>query len=756
MSTPRKSSSPKPKTQKTVKPKAAKAAKPVKAVKPAKTTVLAAKKSSAKPLRRKVAPVTIKPIPGMERTAAPEIKKPAAVVRPSTPASVAPVTTPRVAPAVVKPELPKIQPVVSRPAAVRPSVVVAPPPPFSPPPPAPVAAAPVVHSAPAPAVRPPAPPVPIPVKPTAPAGPPKILKLSVPLTVKELADKLSISPGELIKHLIGMKVFATINQMLTEEPVEKLVTLYGCQYERLPTLEDKMEAVHEQKDDPLKRMSRPPVVTFMGHVDHGKTSLLDAIRETRVVEGEAGGITQHIGAYRVTMARGTITFLDTPGHEAFTAMRARGANVTDIVVLVIAADDGIMPQTKEAADHAHAAGATIVVAMNKIDKPTANADRVKKQLAEIDLLPEDWGGKTIVVPVSAKTGEGIDHLLEAILLEAEVLELKADPTRSARGAVLEGKLTKGGGPVGHLLVQNGTLRVGDVLVSGTIVGKVRALMDARGRRLVEVGPSSPVEVLGLSGVPRAGEVFMVVPDEKQAREIVSKRLEEQRAAMAAPIRRAVSLEEFHLQLTAGKIKGLNLILKSDVQGSLEAIQDAISKLSTEQTNLKFLHIGVGDITEPDILLAEASNAVVIGFNVKSTPEAEVLAKEEQVDVRLYKIIYEAVADVKAALEGLLEPKLVEQFVGRVKVLQAFKVSKVGTIAGSQVIKGKAQRGVMGRVMRGKDKIFEGKVDSLKRFKEDVKEVAEGVQCGIGLAGFGGYEPEDLIELFIVEKVAQRL
>ncbi len=747
MPTPRKSSSPKSKTVKTVKPKAAvKAAKPVKAVKPPAKPVKPAKPVVSVAKKRKVAPVTIKPIPGMERTVAPEIKKPAAVVPP--PVSVAPVAAPRV----VAPPPP-----VSKPAPVRPSVVVAPPPPFSPPPAAPVAATPVIPSVPAPVVRPPAPPpVPVAAKPEVPAAPKKILKLTIPLTVKELADKLSISPGELIKHLIGMKVMATINQMLTEEPVEKLVTLYGYQYERLPTLEEKMEAVHEQKDDPLKRMSRPPVVTFMGHVDHGKTSLLDAIRESRVVEGEAGGITQHIGAYRVTMARGTITFLDTPGHEAFTAMRARGANVTDIVVLVVAADDGIMPQTKEAADHAHAAGATIVVAMNKIDKPTANAERVKKQLSEINLLPEDWGGKTIVVPVSAKTGEGIDQLLEAILLEAEVLELKADPTRSARGAVLEGKLTKGGGPVGHLLVQNGTLRVGDVLVSGTIVGKVRALMDVRGHRLVEVGPSSPVEVLGLSGVPRAGDVFMVVPDEKQAREIVSKRVEEQRMAAAAPIRRAVSLEEFHLQLTAGKIKGLNLILKSDVQGSLEAIQDAISKLSTEQTNLKFLHIGVGDITEPDILLAEASNAVVIGFNVKTTPEAEVLAKEEQVDVRVYKIIYEAVADVKAALEGLLEPKLVEQFVGRVKVLQAFKVSKVGTIAGSQVIKGKAQRGVMGRVMRGKEKIFEGKVDSLKRFKEDVKEVAEGVQCGIGLAGFGGYEPEDLIELFTVEKVAQRL
>ncbi len=576
----------------------------------------------------------------------------------------------------------------------------------------------------------------------------------MPLTVKELADKLAVSPGELIKHLLGMKVMMTINQLLTGEPVEKLLKIYGYQYDRMPTLEEKIEAEHEEEDS-SKMVHRPPVVPFMGHVDHGKTSLLDAIRETRVVEGEAGGITQHIGAYRVMLPKGTITFLDTPGHEAFTAMRARGANVTDIVVLVIAADDGMMPQTEEAVDHAKAAEATIVVALNKMDKPSANPEKVKKQLMEHELLPEEWGGKTIVVPVSAKTGDGIDHLLESILLEAEVLELKADPGRPARGVVLEGEITKGGGPVAHVLVQNGTLRVGDAVVSGMAWGKVRALLDARGHRLAEAGPSTPVELLGLSGVPKAGDTFLIVPDEKQAREIASSRQEQVREAKE-PLRRAVTLEEFHKQMAAGKLKSLNLILKADVQGSAEAIRESLDKIPSDQASLKFLHVGVGAINESDILLAEASAAVVIGFNVQLTPEAEGLAKEGQGDVRLYRIIYEAVNDVRAALEGLLEPKLVEQVLGKAKVLQVFKVSKVGTIAGCQVVKGKIVRGSLARVYRGQEKLHQGKLDTLKRFKDDVREVTEGVQCGLSVTGFNDFQPDDIVEAIEVQQVAQKL
>ena len=604
----------------------------------------------------------------------------------------------------------------------------------------------------------PVPPVPV-APPAVPTPAPaavvlKPLAIRIPLTVKELAEKLAISPSELIKHLLGMKMMMTINQLLTEEPVEKLLKIYNYQLDRLPTLEEQIESAHEQ-EDPAKLIPRAPVVTFMGHVDHGKTSLLDAIRQTRVVEGEAGGITQHIGAYRVMLPKGTITFLDTPGHEAFTAMRARGATATDIVVLVVAADDGVMPQTIEAIDHAKAAEATIVVALNKIDKPGANPDSVKKQLMQHGLMSEDWGGKTIIAPVSAKTGEGIDQMLELILLEAELLELKADPTGSARGVVLEGKLSKGGGPIAHVLVQRGTLRVGDMILSGPAWGRVRAMLDARGHRLTEAGPSTPVEVMGLNGVPQAGDTFVFVPDEKQAREIAQRRQDEARETRNAP-RKFVTLEEFRQQLEAGKVKGLNLILKADVQGSLEALRESLEKISSEKAGLKFLHLGVGAITEPDILLAEASNAVVIGFNAGMTPEAEVLAKKEQVDVRTYDIIYQAVNDIRAALEGLLEPKLVEQVIGKAKVLQAFRVSKVGTIAGSQVVKGKITRGSKGRVLRGQEIVFEGKIDSLKRFKDDVREVAEGVQCGIGLSGFSAFEPDDIIEAVEVQQVAQKL
>jgi len=738
MPSPRKSS-PKPATKaktktktKTVSVKTAKA--PAAKKKPAAKTAVAAPKSS---------PVAVKPAPIVAKSPAPP-----PVTRVLAP--LPPQTRPTLAPAQKRvaafPLTPAAAPVAKQPAA---------PSPVAPPKPQPPVSKPVQ---PFPAPLKPAAPVPAPVAaaPQAPAAPPvlKPLSLKVPLTVKELADKLAVSPSELIKHLLGMKVMMTINQLLTGEPVEKLLRIYGYQYDRMPTLEEKIEAEHEE-EDPAKMVHRPPVVTFMGHVDHGKTSLLDAIRETRVVEGEAGGITQHIGAYRVMLPKGTITFLDTPGHEAFTAMRARGANVTDIVVLVVAADDGMMPQTEEAVDHAKAAEATLVVALNKMDKPSANPEKVKKQLMEHGLLPEEWGGKTIVVPVSAKTGDGIDQLLESILLEAEVLELKADPGRPARGVVLEGEITKGGGPVAHVLVQNGTLRVGDAVVSGMAWGKVRALLDARGHRLDEAGPSTPVELLGLSGVPKAGDTFLIVPDEKQAREIASSRQEQMREAKE-PVRRVVTLEEFHKQMEAGKLKSLNLILKADVQGSVEAIRESLDKIPSDQASLKFLHVGVGAVNESDILLAEASAAVVIGFNVQLTPEAEVLAKEEKVDVRLYRIIYEAVNDVRAALEGLLEPKLVEQVLGKAKVLQVFKVSKVGTVAGCQVVKGKIQRGVMARVYRGQEKLHQGKLDTLKRFKDDVREVTEGVQCGLSVTGFNDFQPDDIVEAIEVQQVAQKL
>ncbi len=682
-------------------------------------------------------------VAAVKKTAAP---KPAAKtivspvpVAPPAPKPVPPALKPIAAP-------PPAKPVAKAPAApvVPPVVVTAPVPPVPVVPPVAPAPAPVI---PVQAVS--VPPAPVPA-----AIALKPLAIRIPLTVKELAEKLAISPSELIKHLLGMKMMMTINQLLTEEPVEKLLKIYGYQLDRLPTLEEQIESAHEQ-EDPAQLIPRSPVVTFMGHVDHGKTSLLDAIRQTRVVEGEAGGITQHIGAYRVMLPKGTITFLDTPGHEAFTAMRARGATATDIVVLVVAADDGVMPQTIEAIDHAKAAEATIVVALNKIDKPGANPDNVKKQLMQHGLMSEDWGGKTIIAPVSAKTGEGIDQMLELILLEAELLELKANPTGSARGVVLEGKLSKGGGPIAHVLVQSGTLRVGDMILSGPAWGRVRAMSDARGHRLTEAGPSTPVEVMGLNGVPQAGDTFVLVPDEKQAREIAQRRRDEARETRNAP-RKFVTLEEFRQQLEAGKVKGLNLILKADVQGSLEALRESLEKISSEKAGLKFLHLGVGAVTEPDILLAEASNAVVIGFNVGMTPEAEVLAKEEQVDVRTYDIIYQAVNDIRAALEGLLEPKLVEQVIGKAKVLQAFRVSKVGTIAGSQVVKGKIIRGSKGRVLRGQETVFEGKIDSLKRFKDDVREVAEGVQCGIGLSGFSAFEPDDIIEAVEVQQVAQKL
>jgi len=715
---------------------AVKKAKPKGAAAKSSAAPKAAAKTAKKPAAKKTAPK--KPTVKAAAPKKPAPKKPA--VKVEAPKKAAPRAAVKIAPSL--PAQPPPAPPVPTPArALQPKpAAVAPPPPkpvAPPPPPKPKPAPPRQEQKPEP------PPEPV-LKP---------LKLRVPLTVKELGEKLAVSPSEIIKHLLGMKIFATINQLVTEETVEKILKKYGYQFEKMPTLEEEITAEQEEVD-PAKLIPRPPVVTLMGHVDHGKTSLLDQIRKTRVVEGEAGGITQHIGAYRVNLPKGTITFLDTPGHEAFTAMRARGANATDVVIIVVAADDGIMPQTVEAIDHAKAAEATIVVAINKMDKPSANPDKVKKQLTEYELTPEDWGGKTIVVPVSAKSGEGIDQMLDMILLEAELLELKADPTKQARGIVLEGELTKGGGPIAHVLVQNGTLRVGDVFVMGSSWGKVRAMHDARGHRIKEAGPSTPVELMGLSSVPVAGDTFMLVPDERKARDVVMRRQEELKKPEG--VRRAVSLEEFHAQLQAGKVKNLNLIVKADVQGSVEALKDSLAKITSKEANFKLLHVGVGAVNESDILLAEASSAVVIGFHVQSTPEAETLAKEEKVDVRFYRVIYEAVADIKAALEGLLEPRLVERVSGRAKVLQAFKLTKAGTIAGCQVLKGKVVRNGIGRVFRGEEKIAEGKLTSLKRFKDDVREVSEGYQCGISVAGWNDIQPGDVIEAIEIEQVAQRL
>ncbi len=679
--------------------------------------------------------------------------KPAAPKKPKLAPVAKPAPSPKPAP-VVKPASSLLKP---PPAAPAPTPV----PPKPAPPVAPAAPAPTPVPPPAPVIQEPPEEVKIQVS-AAPAAtvaaeppPLKPLAVPVPLTVKELGEKLFVSPSEIIKRLLGMKIFATINQLVTEETVEKVVKLYGYEYQRLPSLEERLEATQETEDKG-DLVPRPPVVTLMGHVDHGKTSLLDEIRKSRVVEKEAGGITQHIGAYQVVLPKGKISFLDTPGHEAFTAMRARGAHVTDIVILVVAADDGVMPQTVEAIDHAKAAEATIVVALNKIDKASAKPDVVKKQLADLGLTPEDWGGKTIVVPVSAKTGAGIDQLLEMLLLEAELLELKANPAKPARGIVLEAKLSKGGGPIAHVLVQNGTFHIGDVVVCGSAWGKVRSLVDDHGRRLNEAGPSTPVELSGLNGVPLAGELFFVVPDEKQAREVISRRQEEARGASAAGPKKVVTLEDFHRQLEVGRLKSLNLILKADVQGSLEVLRDSLLKLFSEEVSIKILHGGVGDVTEPDVLLAEASNAVVIGFHVGLTDEAQRLAKLEQVDVRLYQIIYEAVADIRAALEGLLAPRLVETVLGRAKVLQAFKVSNAGTIAGSQVVKGKMVRGASARILRGDKELHQGKITSLKRFKDDAREVAEGIQCGIGVSGWNEYEPGDIIEALEIQQVAQKL
>jgi len=493
----------------------------------------------------------------------------------------------------------------------------------------------------------------------------------------------------------------------------------------------------------------------MGHVDHGKTSLLDAIRKTKVAESEHGGITQHIGAYRVVLPEGLITFLDTPGHEAFTAMRARGASITDIVVLVVAADDGIMPQTIEAIDHARAAGVPIIVAMNKIDKPQADLEKVKKQLGEHNLLAEDWGGKTITAPVSAKTGEGIDNLLEMILLEAQMLELKANPVRLAKGIVIEAKMSKGRGPVSTLLVKTGTLHLNQNIIVGKFYGKIRAMFNDHGQSVTAAGPSYPVEVLGISGIPEAGEEFFAIEDEKVAKELALKRKEQDRESQIKTVKR-ISLEDLHVQIQEGKIKELKMILKADVQGSLEAIKDTLAKLNVSEIKLDIIHEGVGQINSSDAVLAMASNALVLGFNVDADERSKEIAAKEGIDIRIYNIIYELANDIKAAVEGMLEPKLKKVFLGRVEVRKVLRLSRSGIVAGCFVNKGKINRASNVSLLRNGEVIFEGKISSLKRFKDDVRDVAEGFECGLTIGGFDAIQEGDIIEAYEIEKIARKL
>ncbi|MDQ0286649.1 translation initiation factor IF-2 [Desulfofundulus luciae] len=576
------------------------------------------------------------------------------------------------------------------------------------------------------------------------------------ITVKELAEKMKNSPAEVIKKLMMLGVLATINQEIDADTATILAQEFGFEVE--VKVEQDVEALfmQEPEDDPADLQPRPCVVTVMGHVDHGKTSLLDAIRETNVTATEAGGITQHIGAYQVEHNNKKITFLDTPGHEAFTAMRARGAKVTDIAILVVAADDGVMPQTVEAINHAKAAGVPIIVAINKIDRPDANPDRVKQQLTEYGLVAEEWGGETVMVPVSAKTRQGLEDLLEMILLVAEMQELKANPNRPARGTVIEAELDKGRGPVATVLVQNGTLTVGDNLVAGTTWARVRAMMDYKGRRVKKAGPSTPVEVLGFSEVPQAGDQFFVVPDEKTARQIAEKRANRKREEEFKAAMPRVSLDDLFNQIKEGQVKELRVIIKADVQGSAEALKQALERLSTEEVKVNIIHQGVGAITETDIMLASASNAIIIGFNVRPDVNARRVAEKEKVDIRLYRVIYDAIEDVKAAMSGLLEPEYREVILGRAEVRKTFKISKVGTIAGCYVTDGKIARDAGVRVIRDGVVVYEGKLGSLKRFKDDVREVMQGYECGLALEKYNEIREGDIIEAFTMEAVKREL
>lgn len=572
-----------------------------------------------------------------------------------------------------------------------------------------------------------------------------------PVTVSELARMMDMKASDLIKRLVALGIMAGINQQLDIDTASLVAQELGYEVEQ-KTPEDRIAALlQEEPSDPEHLVSRPPVVTVMGHVDHGKTSLLDAIRHTRVAAGEAGGITQHIGAYKAEWQGREITFIDTPGHEAFTAMRARGAKVTDTAVLVVAADDGVMPQTIEAVNHAKAAGVPIVVAINKIDKPGCNPERVKQSLSELGLIPDDWGGDTVCVPVSAKQGTGIDRLLEMILLVADMQELKADPMRKARGVVIEAKIDRGRGPVATVLVQNGTLKDGDTFVAGSTWGKVRTMTDHRSKRLKKAGPSTPVEVTGFNGIPEAGDTFIVVDDEKAAKEVASLRQLKKRDEYIQRSR-PTTLEDLIKEVREGGIKELNLVVKGDVQGTVEAVKQTLGNLATEEVRAKVIHSGVGPINESDVMLAKASGAIVIGFNVKPDANAKQAAEAEQVDVRTYNIIYEAVEDIKNSLRGMEQPKYREVLLGRAEVRAVFKSSKAGLIAGSYVLEGKVEKNATAKVLRNGNVIFEGKITSLRRFKDDVREVTAGYECGIGMAKLQDIKEGDVIETYGTEEI----
>jgi translation initiation factor IF-2 len=645
---------------------------------------------------------------------------------------------------------PRVMSAPPRPAAA-PSQLRRPAPPARPPVPVPVLAA-ATEPAPAALLEPAAVASPMPAPP-APTIEVKRELIRVPesVTVGELAEKMRRKSGEVIKALLELGVMATVNELLDATAAKLVADKFNVDLEIRSFEGDVLE---DEDVDPSQLTLRPPVVTVMGHVDHGKTSLLDAIRRTKVAEKEFGGITQHIGAYQVMTSHGKVTFLDTPGHEAFTAMRARGAQATDIVILVVAADDGVMPQTIEAINHARAANVPIIVAVNKIDKPEAEPDRVKRELSNHGLVPEDWGGQAIFVPTSAKRGDGIDQLLEMTALQAEVLELKANPNRAAKGVIIESRLDRGRGPVATALIQNGTLKEGDAIVAGSYSGRIRALIDPSGKKVKSAGPSDPVEILGLGGVPSAGDVIVAVSDERKARQIATMRLERGKGKAKASTR--ITLEGLHQQIQTGEVKELRLILKADVQGSVEAVSESLERLSTDEVKLKVIHGSVGAINESDVMLASASSAIVLGFNVKAEPKAATQAQATGVDIRHYNVIYEAINDLKAALAGLLAPEIRETILGRAQVRQIFLISKLGPVAGSYVAEGKVVRGAKARVRRGDSVVGTGTISTLRRFKDEVREVLAGLECGIGVDGVTGIQANDLVEAFTTEEVARTL
>jgi len=658
--------------------------------------------------------------------------------RPGSRHPAGPFAPPRVTQGPLRPMAPPPPP---RPAAPRPAAPAA----TAPPSPAkPVAEPPAARVVPPAAVVEAPPPPPAEVR-------RELIRVPESVTVAELAEKMRRKSGEVIKGLLELGVMRMVNDLLDPTEAKLVADKFGFDVEVRSVEGDILE---EEDADTGAQQLRPPVVTVMGHVDHGKTSLLDAIRKSKVAEKEFGGITQHIGAYQVMTSHGKVTFLDTPGHEAFTAMRARGAQATDIVILVVAADDGVMPQTQEAINHARAANVPIIVAVNKIDKPEADPDRVKRELANLELVPEDWGGQTIFVPTSAKKGTGIDQLLEMTALQSEILELKANPNRAAKGVIIESRLDRGRGPVATALIQNGTLKEGDAIVVGAYSGRIRALIDATGKKVSSAGPSDAVEVLGLSGVPSAGDVLVAVSDERKARQIATMRADRAKAAGKASTR--ITLEGLQKQIQTGEVKELRLILKADVQGSVEALAQSLEQLSTEEVKLKVIHSSVGAINESDVMLASASGAIVLGFNVKAEPKASQQAQANGVDLRAYNVIYEAINDLKAALAGMLAPEIRETILGRAEVRQIFVISKLGPIAGSYVAEGKIVRGAKARVKRGDSVFGTGTVTSLKRFKDDVREVPNGQECGIGVDAVAGIQPGDVIEVFSTEEVARTL